>query len=43
MDEKKFIKGVHTTERTKGREESGGIGYASCTSILIALKQISRQ
>ena len=37
MDEEKFIKGVQPKERMKG---SGGIVYASCTSMLVAIETV---
>ena len=40
MDEEKFIKGVQPKERTKGREGSGGIAYASCTCMLVAIETV---
>ena len=42
-DEEKFIKGMQPKEGMKGREGSGGIMYASCTSMLVAIGTVFRQ
>ena len=39
-DKEKIIKGVQPKERTKGREGSGSIVYASCRSMLVALETV---
>ena len=37
---KNSSRGVHPKDRTKGREGSGRIVYASCTSMLVAIETV---